>query len=261
MDQGKALFMRAMLTKRSNGFTIPELIVVLTVLGVLIGLIFGPFDDLYWANAQSLQTIVQTTDTRSALRQIEREITISKGFLKESAMDINSDTPYVNGTNKWTWDGTGTPSVDSPKNVLITENYATRGDTGDIVRAADCATPLTVNYVFFVYGNTLYRRALVNPTICSTDGVTADQLTQQRTCYSVSLNTSCKGRDAKIITDVDSFTISYFTKSIDKLEDARTGSDAPTGAWTVVLELTTKNKNGLKSTATMRITRMNGSGS
>lgn len=244
------LFMQAMLTKRSSGFTIPELIVVISVIGVLIGLIFGPFDDLYWANSQSLQTIVQTTDTRGALRQIEREITISKGFLKESTMDINGDTPYVNK-----WNGTS--------NVLITENYALDlpSATGDVVMAAPaCTTPITVNYVYFVYDRTLYRRTL--KTVPTPAGCAGASISQKRTCYAVSLSpANCEGRDAKIITDVDSFTISYFTKSIDKLEDARTGSDAPTGAWTVVLELTTKNKNGLKSTATMRITRMNGSGS
>lgn len=257
MEQGKVLFVQVMRIRssRTQGFTIPELIVVMTVIGILTGLIFGPFDDLYSANVQSLQTIIQATDTRGALRQIEREITASKQFLRSSDIDINGDTPYTNSINKWTWDGAGTPSVNSPKHVLITENYATDTNTGDVVKAADCSTPLTINYVFFVYNDILYRRTLKTlptPTTCG-----GASIAQKRTCHTLSLDTvNCEGRDAQIITGVKNLEVEYYSNSNDS--NALLFGPSSTSK-TVTLKLTTTSKSGLSSMTTMRMTRMNGS--
>ena len=53
---------------------------------------------------------------------------------------------------------------------LSQKNYALDlpSATGDVVMAAPaCTTPITVNYVYFVYDRTLYRRTLKTvPTPC-----------------------------------------------------------------------------------------------
>lgn len=244
-------------TNPSSGVTIPELLVVISVMGILIGLIFGPFDALFTANSRGLDTIIQTTDTRSALRLIEKDITISSNFLSTTTMDINGNTPYVNSTSGWNWQGT--PTADPDRHVLITENYAVN-NSGELVLNTSCDAKLNIHYVYFVSGDTLYRRtlkAMPNPTGATniTGSCVPTSVAQKRTCRNLAHHAAyCQAQDAKIVSGVRSFKVIYYPSSTSSVALSN-----PTGARTVVLALKTVDKHGQEITSSLRISRMNGS--
>ena len=64
----------------SSGLTIPEIVVVITVLGILMGILFTSLYDLYASNSNALKTVVTTGDMRTALRTIESELNTATSF-------------------------------------------------------------------------------------------------------------------------------------------------------------------------------------
>ncbi len=81
-----------MLVLVSKGFTIVETLVVVTVCGVLITLLFGPLSDLFTSNTKSLTSVVQTSDIKTALRQMEKSSALG---LLSSATDSHDIRDHV----------------------------------------------------------------------------------------------------------------------------------------------------------------------
>ena len=161
MDQ-KVFAVRHLLTKATyqsqaaSGFTIVELIIVVLVTGILIGLLFGPLDDLYMSNNRGLQSSIVTSDVNSTMQTIRQTASISYSF-----DDSNTITDPV-GT---LWTGSS--------NVLITSNYVTSTDlsgTKMLLKGGAGCSPLFNQYVFFVKDKILYRRTLTSKGITSVCG-------------------------------------------------------------------------------------------
>lgn len=257
-------------TTTSPAFTIPELLITMTVGAIIMALIFGPLNDLYDSNTQGVRSIVQASDARGALRQIEREISLTTTFLRQN--NVADVTP----STSWNWRGIG--STNDPNNrVLITQNYGTAviaGPARVVVTNSDCETVQSINYVYFVKNQSLYRRTLVGTSYPSTcDGVTIEQ---KRTCANLSDNTAhCQALDAKIVSGVTFFTVDYFaepysTQPLDNVTTTGTVTDhtlyssatstVPTTAKTVVLTLTITTGTGnntVPMTTSLRITKIN----
>lgn len=235
----------------SSGFTIVELIVTITVAAILAGILFGPLDDLYRSNVKSLTKVVQTTDTRSALRNIQENIALSSEFLDQN---IVADP---DGTTWAATDGGGNNTV------LITSNNATDIDANldttnarQLVTDLGCNTPVKNNYVYFVSNNTLYRRLIKN---ISTATCNSMAIGQKQTCAanysSQPYKDSCQGVDATILTGVSSFTVDYYALPADT-----TTITDPTNATTVVLKVTSVRGIGNNTTSfntSLRISRVN----
>lgn len=242
---------------RQYGFTIVELIVVITISGLLAALLFGPLDDVYVSNSRSIKNVIKVADTHGAIRSVEHLLSISTGFYNTLADHT--------GTN-WDWRGNG-----STNRVLITSNYATYPDesqdpTGIRTLLYPCGvtTPL-INYnIYFVSGGTLYRRTMLS-TITPCSGSNG----QHQTCATIS-GPTCPSSDAILLTDVSSFTVDYYANSQDTtpLNDLGTGhtqytdNTAPLNARSVVVTVTSKSGPGsidTTSTSSIRVTRLNGS--
>ena len=235
----------------SSGFTIVELIITVTVSAILAGILFGPLDDLYRSNVKSLTKVVQTTDTRSALRTIQQNIALSSEFLAQNTVADPAGTEW-NAT-----DGSGV------NNVLITSNNATTIDasldtsnTRQLVTDLGCNTPVKNNYVYFVSDKTLYRRLIKNVSTATCNSMVVGQ---KQTCAagydSQPYKDSCQGVDAKILTGVSSFTIEYYALPADT-----TTITDPTAASTVVLKVTSERGTGNNLTSfntSLRISRIN----
>lgn len=224
-----------------KGFTIVELLVVITVSGILMGVLFGPLNDLYTSNSNSIRKVIQTTDAHSALRSIQNNISLSTGFLSQSAITDPSTSA------KW----------NSASGILITSNYATTADTSPGVRtlvlsASDGTTKLQNNYVYFVSNGTLYRRTLAN-TSSTYGGAT---IGQPQTCAAGYTDTvNCKAVDATIVKNVTGFTVQYYASP----ESTTTISD-PTIASTVVLNITVQTgagSNTITTSNSLRISHIN----
>lgn len=222
------------------GFTIVELIVVVAVLGVVIGLLFGPLNDLYTSNEKGLRTSIATADNRNALQTVRQTVVASQSF--------NSTNNRVSDPMGTTWTGGA--------NVLVTSNYATWTNSGNrslLKGGADCE-PLMNHYIFFVQGKTLFRKTLtlkgVQPAC---DGASWDQ---KQTCTAGTLAsfTRCEATDAKLLTNVEQFKVDYYESS------SSNDTAIPSAAKAVLVTITVKNSpTATAVTSKMRISRTNGS--
>lgn len=231
----------------SAGFTLVELLIVVLVSSILAGMLFGPLNDMYTSNNHSLKNVVQVTDTRSAMRLLERNITMANSF-----DDVVTDHTGEN----WRWTGSGPTS-----RVLITQNYATTIDESQdtagartlLFAAPDCTMPLMNTYIYYVRNETLYRRLMK-----STDTPCSGSIAQKQSCLS-----GCPAVDAKLLTKVTSFTVNYYDTASNPtpLADQYTNNAVPSNAKAVVVTVTAKSGDGsvdTTSTQSLRITRKNG---
>lgn len=244
-------------TSNSSGFTLPEILVVTIVTGILLSLLFGPLDDLYTANNSGLKSITQISDLKTALNIIRKDVSMSVDFrtANDNTDAFGPDNNYVT-SDAWSWQGTGTPTPTS--RVLITRNYATTGLVSDdtrmlILSSVDCSTPLTNNLIYFVNDGTLYRRSLKNSSApCS------GSIAQKTTCASGSSGYGCEGTDTKLLTNVTSFSIDYYAdpNSISPIPNQYDSASAAlvAAARSVKISVTVANNNS----SMIRISRVNG---
>lgn len=204
-------------TKSEQGFTIVELITVITVMGILISIVFGIMFDFYQSNVASLRIATQVDDTSYALHTIENDLTLATGHLSK-VTPVTSPQGSDNATAEWSFKGTGVTD-----RVLIAQSYATTGaptdDNRTLVKSTGgtggCGSSTNTSYVknttiYFVRDQTLYRR-----TIVGSDGCAPGPF-QKNTCASANISTSpCQSSDAKLLTDVTSFIPQYFAAATD----------------------------------------------
>jgi prepilin-type N-terminal cleavage/methylation domain-containing protein len=240
------------------GFTIPELMVVIVVSGLLMSVLFGPLNELYTDNNRNLKNVVKIADTRGALRNIEHSISLSASFYNANQVTDPTGTA-------WAW--TGYPTANPSARVLITGNYATTIDEStdtsnnrQLVYESTCNTPLINNNVYFVSNGNLYRRTIKN-TAASCVG---QSIGQKQTCASGYTNPNCQATDALILTNVTNFSIDYMAQADDSTAIANqyTNATVPAAAKAVVITLTAISGTGgndTTTTSTLRVARINGS--
>lgn len=202
-------------TKSQSGFTIVELVVVITVLSILIGLVLTTLGSFYQSNTTSLSQTVQSTDTRSVLRSIENDLVTSSGFLATTSMVPVNPTGSDNIDGIWSYKGTD--ALHPNNRVLISSNYATDKPASDETRSLifcnSGSQPLINNLVYFVAKDpnstkyNLYRRTMIG----TGTGCTATPF-QKQSCApaKASINPPCQSSDAVLLYDVENFTIDYY---------------------------------------------------
>jgi prepilin-type N-terminal cleavage/methylation domain-containing protein len=215
------------LSNKNHGFTIVELVVVTTVLGLLIGVVLGTLGDFYNSNTSSLARTTQDTDTRGVLRSIENELGGSAGFT--SSLSTGFVTPQGSDNNAAAWSYMGTNNT---RRVLIGLAYATDKDLKDdsrmvvlrrvgAVNNQSLDTPVVNAMIYFTAPDptnsakyNLYRRTIVNPG----GGTVYPTPFQKNTCSSTKVTlylSVCKGSDAILLYDINSFSVDYYTSSND----------------------------------------------
>ncbi len=233
--------------KSADGFTIVELIAVIIVTGILIGLLFGPLDDLYTANNQGLKSTIITSDINSTMQSIRQTASISVSYDYDSAKSAT--------------DPIGTAWA-SNSSTLVTTNYATSTDVSGnktLLKANTSTDPTCVEqystYIFFVKDRTLYRRALTKEGLTTTcGGATWDQ---KQTCPAGTSTTTyprCKATDSKLLSNVDSFSVVYYASTSSNT------TTTPSSAKAIQITIKINTPGSSKPvTSKMRIKRTNGS--
>lgn len=232
---------RRLSDKSAEGFTIIELIIVILVTGVLIGLLFGPLDDLYTANNQGLKSTIVTSDVSSAMQTIRQTASISISY------DATNSIPDPDGT---LW-----PGSSSSSDVLITSNYATSTDSSGNKTIVTAGSPCSIqsnNYIFFVKDRILYRRTLTSKGILTACG--SASWDQKQTCAARATYPRCEATDSKLLSNVDSFAITYYASA------ASSTTTTPAGAKAIQVTIKINTPGSSKPvTSKMRIKRTNGS--
>lgn len=250
---------------KSQGFTIVELIVVISVLSILIGLITTTLLNFYLSNIATINRTTQASDVASTLQSIEKNVSLASNFLdRTSGPALVAPLGPDNTAQPWIF-----KTSESNYNVLIAQNYATDGTSDDAARkliysSTDCKSdPIKNTMIFFVDpSNTLFRR-----TISSLPSSCGGTISQKTTCaQAATVSPLCMSVDAVLSKNVSRFQVSYFATSSDPSPVDPYSQPEATAATTirdsvaVNLTLETSEKvNGKinKYANTLRITRLN----
>lgn len=254
---------KSSLQSLQRGFTIVELLVVITVMSILTAILFGSLDDLLTSNYRTVGTTTQVGDTRTALRQVQTDLMESDGFLKTPSVADATGPP----TGTWLFSG-----LDSTHRYLIASTYATTHSSDDpnrsLVYVANALgvcdsvvtqnTPLKNNLIYYVKDGVLYRRTIVaSASMAPRCGGTAPY--QKQTCAPGGpTNARCQGTDAVVLRNVTKFEIDYYATPeantpINVYTDPNLFS---TSISTISIKITTNQKiNGKDNayTATLRM--------
>lgn len=242
-----------MLTKRvkQSGFTIVELLVVISVLSILIGLVLSTLSDFYQADVTSLSQTVQSTDTLSVLRSIESDLVTSSGFLTTTSMAPVSPTGSDNAVAAWSY--TGNDAAHPNNRVLISSSYATDKSTSDVTRSLVLcdpnSQPLVNNVIYFVAKDPnastydLYRRIMVG----SGTNCTATPFQKQTCAPAMRTNPVCQASDAVLLSDISTFTVDYYAtpnQQVPITDEYNTGAASIPAAQSIKITVTVNRKIG-----------------
>lgn len=193
-----------MRAQRQSGFTLPEVIVALTLSSVLIGIIIG-----FMVNSLSQYGI--TNARAELLNEAQIALDIAANDIRLSAnADANNRWPDENGP--------GAPDVtlgwESNGTTLVLATAAEDGD-GNIL-FSDSANYISHknNSIYFVQSGALYKRVLAAPSVSGNTAVT--------TCPEDSATPTCPA-DRLLLRNVESFTVKYFNEQGQEVapDDAR----------------------------------------
>lgn len=200
-----------MKTRQQSGYTIAELLIAISVSGILIGLILM-FTVSYSRFAASLQTVSDSFVSRLNISDYFREkLGSSSGFITQNSLsDVNTANPDTSISPAYFWkklhaipgniangsDGTITP-------VFYFKRFSQNSTGAYIMNGAN---PYEDEYIVFLDNSdkSLNVRYIANAS------ATGNKL--KSTCP-VSLATAACPADAKLILNVQSVDVRYFSRS------------------------------------------------
>lgn len=203
-----------------RGFTVPEIIVVLTIASLLLVGVVSLMISLTTSSADTVKISDQIKNNHGAISTIERDLQLTKSFLATNdttkLADSNQSVSPA-GSSGWVIGGAGADS-----RILILQSYATtqapQNQSRTIVYYDDgvggCPVgrdPVYNNIIYYLGSdNNLYRRTLVESTPAA-PYCTGQTISQVRTC-SVS---PCTQRDVVVAKNISRFSVQYYDAPTD----------------------------------------------
>jgi len=219
---------------RTAGFTLIEMLVIAPIVILAIGAFLTVIISMTGEVLASRGANTLAYNVQDAMNRIEQDVKLSTTFLATNnvALCATACAPtevrgFNNDNTKFTNYSFGTSGKSLILNMLVTSGNPLSASSG-VVYLADkpsaCGstemqsnTPLTMNVIYFVKDNTLWRRTIMPPTYYSTDpGLLCGTPWQQPSCAPGTVNALCKTNDEKLVEGVATntgFTIDYFTSA------------------------------------------------
>lgn len=156
-------------TKNSYGFTIVELLISITLLGIISVSLLAIITN-YFANVTRTNIFVEmTNDSQNLLRSVVEEIRYGAGVRQTNTItDANEPGGGWNTSNT---------------NFVIVIAIPVKDSSGEFVIDALTGNPYNNEYVYYKNGSTLYKRILANPSATGNIEVT--------TCPEATASPSC----------------------------------------------------------------------
>lgn len=212
--------------KNSAGFTIPELVLSITVAGFLAAVLFVT-TFYYYANvSQSETSSTLALESQNILAQLTEDIRLSDAMSSTNAL---ADT-YAPGGGWVTSD---------PSNVIIIENPAV-DSSRDIIYNSSTGFPYRNEFIYFTSGKNMYKRILKNS---AATGNTATQ-----SCPLANSSATCP-RDRLLSANVSNLTFTFY----DALDNSTAN---PALARSVVLQVDMTKKAFGKNISLSNSTRV-----
>jgi prepilin-type N-terminal cleavage/methylation domain-containing protein len=214
------------LRKNFKGFTITELVVSITIAGILALVLFTATFYYYINAAQSETSTNLALDSQSILTQLTEDIRLADSIANSNTI---SDTHSPVGG--WT--------TSDPSNIIIIESPAT-DSSRNIIYDSGTGYPYRNEFVYFISGTNMYKRVLAN---ASAAGNTA-----KTSCPSASASSTCPP-DRLFSPNVSNLTFTFYDAS-----DATTANAAQ--ARSVVLTVNMAQKSFGKNITLNNSTRV-----
>lgn len=261
-----------------NGFTIPELIVVISIMGIIISTIMSilihTYVDVLYLNNQ----VTSNNELSDAFWFMDDNVSLASRFLMTVPSPfVDTYGPHDSGTSgseAWSYKGDSATS-----RVLITKRYATnnnslttsRGPVYENTVNFDCTTQMRYQpqlpyiSIFFLKNGTLYRRVL---TDTSTPLCPGNSQYQRQSCppylNKSTWNASCKANDEVLAMNISAFKVDYYQQisgsSGVQIDPNYTSTDPTTldAADYILVTLTSSYNNRNQNTSMqLRITKVN----
>ena len=198
--------------RKRNGFTLPELMVVMPIAVLVMGTFFAYMSGLYIDNLKHVNRMLVTNDTNRALNAISTDIMLSIDFRSSLSPGVGDSYGPPGGGN---WSGNSNQpystliarlpatsrSLQDPDNALIRE------DENGCSPSNLLTNPIhSYNTVHFVHNGNLYRRTLKHNSPASLCGT----VFQKTTCPASANQPSCP-KDVLLANGVTEFHVRYET--------------------------------------------------
>ena len=201
----------------SRGFTIVELLIIAPIVILTIGTFITVIVNMTGEVLATRSSNVLAYSIQDALNRIENDVKLSTTFLAVNNVTLASPQGYDNGTANFANVDNGTNG-----NMLILNTLATTGNplssSNGLVYLTNqlnaCAspqvnqnTPMTMNIVYFVKNNALWRRTIA-PSNYLTSGCNTPW--QQPSCTTA--GGFCKTQDVRLVDNINAsdFVVQYF---------------------------------------------------
>ncbi len=209
-----------------QGFTFIEILIiapiVILTIGAFITVIVGMTGEVLSSRASS----VLAYDVQDALNRIENDVKLSSTFLATNNITLTSGQGYNDLTG-----GFANASVANGEMLILSVPVTTGNPmsiTNSVVYLANkprpCGdaqitgnTPLTMNVIYFVKNNTLWRRTIMPSTYNDVPNTVCNAPWQQPSCAPNIAGTLCKTQDVKLVDGIgtNGFNVDYFNLAND----------------------------------------------
>lgn len=179
------------------GFTIVELVIAITVAGVLAVAIFIATFDYYADVNRSQAATDEALSSQTILNQMTNDIRLA---------DSISSTNVITDPNA----PTGGWVTSNPSNVIIIESPAT-DSSRNIIYNPDTGFPYRNELIYFISGGSMYKRVLANTSATGNTAVT--------TCPQFLSSPSCPP-DALFSDHVGNLSFTFYDSSGNTTSDA-----------------------------------------
>ncbi len=275
---------------RSRGFTLVEMIVVAPIVILLIGAFIALLVNLTGEVMSSRGANVLAFDVQSALNRIEQDVKLSTTFIGETNIDLATTkqgfgtSTTAGSTVKFTNNGTGGSPASIILNALVTTTNPVSSSSQLVYKPNtpnNCNdpleysknTPMTMNIVYFIQNNTLWRRVIMPDDYASAGArCGSDAPWQIPTCINGYVPASlpfCKANDERILDDITQtgFVFNYYRAADTASPDATakgsgtiaTRNTALQSDTTIEVTLTSGKAiagRDVSKTSTLRVTRL-----
>jgi len=194
--------------RKRNGFTLPELMVVMPIAILVMGTFFAYMSGLYIDNLKHVNRMLVTNDTNRALNAVSTDIMLSIGFRSTLSPGVTDSYGPPGGGN---WSGNGSTLISrlpaTSRSLQDPENALIREDENGCNPSNLLTNPIhSYNTVHFVHNGNLYRRTLKHNSPASLCGL----VFQKTTCPASANQPGCP-QDALLVDGVTEFRVRYET--------------------------------------------------